>query len=75
MELPHLPRNKVWQGGVKRDGQHPHVGTIGTTGDVLLLGELKVEKNVPYACVVCTCVTLLAGDRSGEIWPGQTSVT
>lgn len=52
----------MWQGGLKRDGQPSYVGTIGTIGDyVLLLGELKVEKFFPYACVVCTCVALLAG--------------
>lgn len=71
VELPHLPRIKVWQWGLKRDGQHPYVGTI---GNVLLLGGLKVEKNFSYACVVYTCVALLAEDRSGELWPGQTSV-
>lgn len=52
---------------LKRDGQHPCVGTIGTTGYVLLLEELKVEKNFPYACVMCTWVALLAGDRNGEL--------
>lgn len=72
VELPHLPRIKVWQKGLKGDGQHPYVGTI---DDVLLLGVLKVEKKFPYACVMCTCVALLAEDRRGELWPGQTSIT
>lgn len=44
MELPHLPRNKGWQRRLKRDGQHPYVGTVGTLGVVLWPMELKVEK-------------------------------
>lgn len=52
---------------LKRDGQHPYVGTIGTIGYVLLLEKLKVEKKISLCMCACTYVALLAGDRSGEL--------
>lgn len=72
MELPHLPRIKVWQRGLKRDGQHPYVGTIGTIRDVPLAGGIESGKKIS----LCMCgVHMLAEDRRGELWPEQTSVT
>lgn len=49
---------------LKRDGQHPCVGTIGTIGYVLLLEKLKVEKKFSLCmCAVHICCFVGRGQK------------